>query len=242
MSTAAILNPSPRALTPIAATRSDFFEATTVHDDFTSATLSIPMLTRTASRAAASYRVLAHRLDRQGAPQVVAVTSARPGEGKTTLALNLAVALAEQSERPVLLVEATRRRPALAAGFGICISSCFDEQLHQVTEAAMRWCTIELCAVRVEMLAVSPDGASGEPAATWVYRRLIEHARRRYAHVVVDCPSVACAGEVSVLDDLVDGTVLVARGKHTRAGDLRRAVDQLAPSRLLGTVLVGGEV
>jgi Mrp family chromosome partitioning ATPase len=201
------------------------------------------LLTQRDCPAAASYRVLAHRLERQGAPQVVVVTGTRPGDGTTTVALNLSAALAERSDRPVLLVEANRQRPALLAGFRISISDGFDDQLLRAADVApMTWSTVGLCDNRLEMLAVDDGHQHGAPVPPWIYRRLLNQARQRYAHIIVDCSSVTCAGEVSVLEAFADGTLLVVRGMHTRARDLRRAVEQLAPSNLLGVVVCGGEV
>jgi Mrp family chromosome partitioning ATPase len=235
--------PMRGAVKPSQMMPADAFQVTAVHEDFTSASLSIPLLTQRDCPAAASYRVLAHRLERQGAPQVVVVTGTRPGDGTTTVALNLAAALAERDDRPVLLVEANRQRPALLAGFGISISDGFDDQLLRATDLApMTWSTVGLCNNRLEMLAVDRGHEHGDPVPPFVYRRLLGQARERYAHVIVDCSSVTCGGEVSVLEDFADGTVLVARGMYTRARDLRRAVEQLAPSNLLGIVVCGGEV
>lgn len=242
MATAQPSSTPTRTLTPVPSMPPDAFEVVAARRDPEATTLSSPMLTRTGSPAASSYRVLVHRLERRGQPQVVAVTSARRREGKTTVALNLAAALAEKTDRRVLLVEATHLHPALGRGLGIDVPSSLDGQLERAAEPApMTWITLEL-RPGLEILAMAPTCAKGELAPPPAYRRLLEHARRRYAHVVLDCPSVACAGEVSVVDDLADGTLLVARGGHTRARDLRAALAQLAPARILGAVLVGGEV
>jgi Mrp family chromosome partitioning ATPase len=239
----ALSAPARGMLTSLPTVPADTFEVAAIHEDFTSASLSIPMLKNGASAVAASYRVLAHRLERGEAPQVVVVTGVQSRDGTTTVALNLAVAFAELYERPVLLVEANRSKPALGDGFRITIPDCFDEQLQRArAPGPMIWNTVGLCGKRLEMLAVEPGPGKGEPVPPWVLRRLFTQARRRYGNVIVDCPSVAGAGDLTILEDLADGALLVARGTRTRARNLRRALDFLSPSNLLGTVLLGGEV
>jgi Mrp family chromosome partitioning ATPase len=232
-----------RRLTPVETASPDCFEVLAAHDNVELASLSVPMFVDADSPTAASYRVLLHRLRRlEREPEVIVVTSAKPGEGKTTLSLNLAAALCENADRPVLLVEANRQRPALADGFGICLPECFEIQLKRATTVrSMRWATVGLCNRRLHMLAVEPSGETGQPVPARAYRRLLEAARRCYGHVILDCPSVASAGDVSLLEDLADGTLLAARGGTTRGREVRRALAALAPRRFLGVVLIGGE-
>src|SRR5689334_8303643 len=66
------------------------------------------------SERSAAFRVLRHHLLEVGRPQVVVVSSPQPGDGKTTTALNLALALAECGRAKVLLVETNLRRPQLS--------------------------------------------------------------------------------------------------------------------------------
>src|SRR5438477_583444 len=76
------------------------------------------------SARAASFRVLRHRLQEKGDPRVIAVTSAGPREGKTTCAVNLALALGECGRAKVLLIEANLWTPALAPLFGFMPPEC----------------------------------------------------------------------------------------------------------------------
>lgn len=207
------------------------------------AKLPVPVLNDAASAVAASYRVLVHRLERQMVAQVVAVTSPGAGEGKSALAINLAAALAERGGGRVLLVEANRWRPALAAGLGLTVPECFDLQLARATsEAPMTWATVAVGGDRLQVLAMDPTRAGGELVSPSAYRRLLDRARQDYGHVILDCASVADGADVTVLEDLADGSLLALRGKKTRASEVRHAVQQLSPARLLGVVLTGGKV
>src|SRR4051812_41850882 len=83
------------------------------------------LLTAPGSAQARSYRLLQHRVFAKGAPRVIAVTSAEPGEGKTTCAANLALAFAEATLSRVLLMDANLARPAVAELFGYEPSDSF---------------------------------------------------------------------------------------------------------------------
>ncbi|HEU5058503.1 MAG TPA: hypothetical protein VFU21_18350, partial [Kofleriaceae bacterium] len=77
------------------------------------------------SPRAAAFRVLRHHLLEHGQPKVVAVSSARDREGKTTTAVNLALALAECGRARVLLIDGNLRRPELAGLFRFVPPWCF---------------------------------------------------------------------------------------------------------------------
>src|SRR5262249_31102421 len=79
------------------------------------------------SPAAAAFRVLRHRLIERDGLRTVLVTSPRVGEGKTTCAVNLALALCEAGRARVLLLEANFRRPAIARMLGFRPPVCFSE-------------------------------------------------------------------------------------------------------------------
>ena len=59
-----------------------------------------------------------------------------------------------------------------------------------------------------------------------------------YDHIVIDAPSVVGSADVNLIQDAADGTLIVARSGRTTARGIRRAIDQLTPSHVLGTVLI----
>ena len=109
------------------------------------------------SERAAAFRVLRHHLLEVGRPQCVIVSSPQPGDGKTTTALNLALALAECGRAKVLLVETNLRRPQLADVFKFVPPWCFAEQLaahrHQ---PMMPWSAIEIPQLWLHVAAINP--------------------------------------------------------------------------------------
>src|SRR5262249_15229547 len=109
------------------------------------------------SACAASFRVMRHRLQERGNPRTVAVTSASKKEGKTTCAVNLALALGECGRARVLLVEANLRAPSLAPLFGFMPPECFSIQLSRHRDKPEGvWSVVEVNSPSLHVLAVSP--------------------------------------------------------------------------------------
>ena len=89
----------------------------------------LALLSEPESPRARGFELLLHRLLRIGDPHVIAVTSALAGEGKSTTAVNLAHAIANERSARVLLVEANVRAPALSEILGFRPPICFFDQL-----------------------------------------------------------------------------------------------------------------
>ncbi|WP_437781897.1 hypothetical protein [Sorangium sp. So ce1097] len=107
------------------------------------------------SPQADAYRTLRRKLP-SGAGTTIAVTSASPGEGKTSCAINLALALRETVRGRVLLIEANIRTPGIAKALRFDPPSCFTEQLQRhVSDRYAPW-------VVVEQAAPTPAVAPGE--------------------------------------------------------------------------------
>ena len=109
------------------------------------------------SERAASFRVLRHHLLELGRPQVIVVSSPHDGDGKTTIALNLALALAECGRAKVLIAEAHLRRPQLSAAFKLIPPWCFAEQLaaHR-NQPMLPWSLVEIPQLWLHVAAVNP--------------------------------------------------------------------------------------
>ncbi len=192
------------------------------------------------SERAAAYRVLRHHLLEAGRPQVVVISSPRSGDGKTTTALNLALALAECGRARVLLVETNVRRPQLSNVFRFVPPWCFAEQLAAHRHQPMLpWGLVDIPQLWLHVAAINPRIEQNQLLDAPAFAIAMERLRLAgYDHIVIDCPSVLGSADVNLIQDAADGTLLVVRGKRTTARELRRSLDQLNPARVLGTVMI----
>jgi Mrp family chromosome partitioning ATPase len=192
------------------------------------------------SERAAAFRVLRHHLLEVGRPQVVIVTSPQSGDGKTTTAINLALALAECGRAKTLLVETHVRRPAFTNIFKFIPPWCFAEQLaahrHQPT---MPWSMIDIPQLWLHVAAVNPRIAQTQLLDGPAFAIAMERLRLGgYDHIVVDGPPVLGSADVNLMADAADSVVFSLRARRSTTRDLRRALDQLGGRRIAGSVLL----
>ncbi len=194
------------------------------------------------SERSAAFRVLRHHLLEVGRPQCVVVSSPQPGEGKTTTAANLALALAECGRAKVLLVETNLRRPQLAGMFKLTPPWCFAEQLaahrHQ---PMMPWSLIEIPQLWLHVGAINPRIEKTQLLDGPAFAIAMERLRLGgYDHIVVDGPPVLGSADVNLMADAADAVVFAVRARRSTTRDLRRAMEQLGGHKIAGTVLVDG--
>ena len=166
------------------------------------------------------------------------VTSASIAEGKTTVACNLAIALA-QSGRQVVLVDADLRRPDVHHHLGlkndVGLSSLLLDESRTIEEALAETAVSGLRALTSGPVPPNP----AELLASERMRRRLSQLREWAQVVVVDAPPALPVADASVLAGLCDGVVLVARAGRTRTSTLRQAkaaFDQVG-AKVLGAVL-----
>ncbi|WP_437310669.1 hypothetical protein [Sorangium sp. So ce388] len=192
--------------------------------------------------ALAALRVLRHRLDqrRGGEPLAVAVVSPGRAEGKTALAVRLAMTLAEAERARVLLVEGHLARPRVAALLGLRLPAHagFSEQLRRRMAGQARPLGVVAVSPSLSVLA-EPSLEASYPAALHSvhFEAALRTLRRHYDYVVIDGPPVLGSGDANVIEDASDGVLLVARASLTRASSLTRAAEQLGERRILGVLL-----
>ena len=192
------------------------------------------------SERAAAFRVMRHHLLELGRPQCIIISSPNGGDGKTTVALNLALALAECGRAKVLLAETHVRRPQLANVFRFVPPWCFAEQLaahrHQ---PMMPWSLIEIPQLWLHVAAINPRIEKTQLLDGPAFAIAMERLRLGgYDHIVIDAPPVLGSADVNLMSDAADAVVLSLRSRRSTARDVRRAIDQLGASKVVGTVLV----
>jgi Mrp family chromosome partitioning ATPase len=190
------------------------------------------------SELAASFRVLRHHLLELGRPQVIVVSSALHGDGKTTTAVNLALALAECGRSKVLLAEAHLRRPQIGAAVKLVPPWCFAEQLaaHR-NQPMLPWSLVEIPQLWLHVAAVNPRIEKTQLLDAPAFAIAMERLRMVYDHVVIDAPPVLGSADVNLMADAADAVVLAVRAKRTTTRQVRKAIDQVGASKVIGTVL-----
>ncbi|UIF85834.1 polysaccharide biosynthesis tyrosine autokinase [Cupriavidus sp. UYPR2.512] len=169
--------------------------------------------------------------------RIVALTSARAGEGKTFAAANLAVLAADTGLR-VLLVDADLRRGALGGCFGISGSSGLADVLAggpSLRDAARRTAVPGLWLLGAGTLPSNPSELLSQPRL----REVLAEAEARFDLVLVDTPPVLAVADAMLVCHLAGATLLLMRAQETPQALAAQALGQLGRS---GAVVVGGVI
>jgi polysaccharide biosynthesis transport protein len=154
-------------------------------------------------------------------PKSLLVTSAQAGEGKTTVAANLAVSLAQLSG-PVLLIDADLRRPSLHNFFGITNSSGLVNFL--TGDPDWRTLVCHVAPIGLDVLFCGPVPPNPADLLSSEYMRtLIRDASKEYKFLILDSPPLLTLADSRILATLVDGVILVIGGGITPREAVHRA-------------------
>jgi len=172
----------------------------------------------------------------EGATEMV-VTSPAPQEGKSLTAANLAIALAQQGVK-TLLIDGDMRRSAQHLQFGLEASPGLSEVLldGRILDEAIK-------PTEVDSLYVLPAGQHPPNPAELVgsprMEKLLNVLRDRYESIVIDSPPMLAVTDASVLGAKTDGVILVVRAEKTEKDAINLAIQQLrhVGARILGVVV-----
>lgn len=172
-------------------------------------------------------------------PKVILITSAIPGEGKTTLSMNLAASFVQQG-KTVLLLEADMRKPALRTSMGLPGKTGLSLLLAGESRENPIFAHPQMPG-----LFLLPEGAvpafPSELLESDRMRELLVHLREEFDVIVIDAPPVLPVADARVLSEMADVTIQLARFGVTTKTALIRAHDLLTAysRRPVGIVLNG---
>lgn len=169
-------------------------------------------------------------------PRVIVVTSAVPAEGKTTVAVNLALALAEAGHH-VALVEGDLRRPRVSKYLGLIGSVGLSTVLAGQAELndVLQPSSYE----GLEVLASGPLPPNpSELLGSEASRRVIDELRGRFDYVIIDGAPLLPVTDSALLTTHSDGALVIARFGHTTETEVTRAIGNLETigAHILGAV------
>ncbi len=165
------------------------------------------------------------------------ITSTVGGEGKTITALNLSIALAQEYDHTVLLVEADLRRPTVMSYLGL-------QAEVGLTDCVLDGVDVGSAIVKtgIGKLAVLPAGRPVEdPVEVFSSTRMsviLDEVKKRYSDrfVIIDTTPLLPFAEGYILANLVDYVMFVARQDYTPFDKLKEALASLKSNNLLGVV------
>lgn len=201
-----------------------------------------PLLTQTGQQSprAESFRQLRTNLqfaNVSGKAKTVLITSSLPGEGKSTTATNLAIAIA-QAGQSVCLVDADLRRPMVNEYLGLDRNAGLTTALLRsadVNDLIQPWGAENLFVLTSGVIPPNPSELLGSDEM----KNLISRLEEAFDAVIVDAQPLLPVTDAAVLSQHVGGVVLVVGSQKLRQHDLEKSLKALGMvgSNLLGVVL-----
>ena len=188
-----------------------------------------------------SLRLTVEQMRKTAGLQVIGVTSAAVGDGKTTTAINLAGALAQSPEARVLVVEADLRRPSVGQLLGPghpqgpgLVSAIMDPAigLEQIVHDRPPF----------NLALIHPGGTPPSPYEVLRSPRLgelLDEARKRFDYIIVDAPPLVPMQDCRVIGRWVDGFLLVVQAHRTPRRLLEESLTVIDPAKMIGLVFNG---
>ena len=189
-----------------------------------------------------SIRTIRHRVEREANKynaKIIFVTSALQSEGKTTMSVNLAIALANRKHN-VLLVDGDLRNPSVLQALGL------EPEENGVVDLLSEKCTLDEVLMPYKErkhLVILPGGKPiDNPTALWsrnFTEKLMHKLRDRCDYVIIDAPPSAIVSDASLIARYTDGCVFVVRQDYAGIDTIREGMEMFSGTgcKLLGCVL-----
>jgi protein-tyrosine kinase len=191
--------------------------------------------------AIAAYRMLRTRLlHRARARQwtSIAITSAGPSDGKTLTALNLALSMAREKSREIVLLDMDMRNPTMCRTLGVNPPHELRTYLETGEYAQQMFFSVESANLLIAG-SVRPTEHASELLASPRFDELMDMLRQGTVDpiVLIDLPPMLLTDDALVVAPKVDATLLVASEGHTGRAELQKALSLLADFSVAGVVL-----
>jgi capsular exopolysaccharide synthesis family protein len=200
----------------------------------------VPLLNPAAFEAE-PYRVLAHlvgQMHTEADLRVLAISSPSSGDGKTSTTINLAGILAQEPKIRVLLVEADLRRPSIAKYLGIryttggLVGMLLEPDLT-LARVVQQYLPFSLDVLLAGHSSAAPYDLLKLPR----FGALLQEARQHYDYVLVDTPPMLPFADYRLVEQWIDGLLVVVAAHQTPRKMLSEALDIVDSTKLVGLVL-----
>ena len=176
--------------------------------------------------------------DKGEPPRTIMITSSAAGEGKSFVAANLAVTMANSIDEYVLLMDCDLRRPTIHKIFGL------PDNTPGLTEYLTRGTPLPhlLKKIMLDKLSILPCGTPppnpSELLSSEQMRKLLQEVRARYQdrYIIIDSPPPYVTAEANALARQVDAIVIVVKTGYSKKRDLKDLVDTYGREKILGVV------
>jgi protein-tyrosine kinase len=175
-----------------------------------------------------------HRLPNP--PHFILVTSAVPQEGKTMVAVNLALAISQEIHRKAILIDGDLRKPSIHLERHPNPKGLSDYLSNQTPLFEI------LLNYGEEGLQIIPAGSSTRKSAEWIGSRKMSElfmSLREFGddtYVIIDSPPILSTSDPTLLSELVDGIILVVMEGRASKEFVRRAVKSIDHRKIIGIV------
>ena len=199
----------------------------------------LPVLFSAHSFASEQFRLLAARLQQlqnARAAKSVLLTSSAEGDGKSLLALNLGISLAQGGRQRVLLLDGNLRKAALSAMLSID-SRPGLKNWYQANHSVLDF----MCRISGHNVWAMPAGnAQVDPLELVKSARMPElllSLSGAFDWVLIDSPPLLPLADAEVLSRVCDATIIVVRPNTSTKSTLKQALERVAPTKLVGLLL-----
>jgi len=174
-------------------------------------------------------------LDAERRLRRVGIVAAAAAEGTTMTALGLATALARNGTRRVLVVEAGLRTPTIRARLHLAAAPGLSDWLDRGGRGVLALRRIDPWGFHL-LPAGTPQPQPSSLLESPRLSRLFDALSASFEYVIVDCPPLVTTADSVLIQNLLDGFLLVVRCRRTRRQQVSQAVSRLDPERLRGVV------
>jgi capsular exopolysaccharide synthesis family protein len=169
-------------------------------------------------------------------PRTILVTSAAPQEGKTLVAVNLALAISREIHSSAILVDGDLRRPGIQLGKDKKTKGLSNYLSDGVPLSEI------LLNSEIEKLQVIPAGSSSRKSSELIRSKKMEELIESLkgfgenTYVVIDSPPIMATADPSLLSKMVDGIILVIRAGYTSRESVQGAIKSVDRQKIIGVV------